>query len=173
MSINLFNYTFYQKQIHVFFVAHHTLWTPSILFFFFCTVHSTLTFGKGWNIYLYKIHSNLKGSQYFTYVWWCSTFKCKILSQKLTRCYTVSVLGRDEGYTVKYSPEGVPEGEARENSWRQRAIFDRISRVKYIINRPGVAGAVLQSPPWSIISLTHSLSDGLWKYIQGTVNPKP
>ena len=28
--------------------------------------------------------------------------------------YTVSVLGRDEGYTVKYtpSPEGVPEGEA-------------------------------------------------------------
>ena len=32
--------------------------------------------------------------------------------------YTVSVLGRDEGYTVKYdpSPEGVPEGEARGNS---------------------------------------------------------
>ena len=31
----------------------------------------------------------------------------------------VSVLGRDEGYTVKYnpSPEGVPEGEARRNSW--------------------------------------------------------
>ena len=28
--------------------------------------------------------------------------------------YTVSVLGRDEGYTVKYNPfsEGVPEGEA-------------------------------------------------------------
>ena len=38
-----------------------------------------------------------------------------------------------------------------------------------VINRPGVAGAVLQSPP----SLTHSLSHGLWKYIQGTVNPKP
>ena len=32
--------------------------------------------------------------------------------------YTVSVLGREEGYTVKYtpSPEGVPEGEARGNS---------------------------------------------------------
>ena len=32
--------------------------------------------------------------------------------------YTVSVLGREEGYTFKYTPlpEGVPEGEARENS---------------------------------------------------------
>ena len=32
--------------------------------------------------------------------------------------YTVSVLGRDEGYTVKYNPlpEGVPEGEGRGNS---------------------------------------------------------
>ena len=30
----------------------------------------------------------------------------------------VSVLGRDEGYTVKYNPlpEGVPEAEARGNS---------------------------------------------------------
>ena len=30
----------------------------------------------------------------------------------------VSLLGRDEGYTVKYNPlpEGVPEGEARGNS---------------------------------------------------------
>ena len=33
-------------------------------------------------------------------------------------CHFVSVLGRDEGYTVKYSPppEGVPQGEARGNS---------------------------------------------------------
>ena len=33
-------------------------------------------------------------------------------------CHTVSVLGRDEGYTVKYNPlpEGVSEGEARGNS---------------------------------------------------------
>ena len=32
--------------------------------------------------------------------------------------YTVSVLGRDEGCTVKYNPlpEGVPEGEGRGNS---------------------------------------------------------
>jgi hypothetical protein len=32
--------------------------------------------------------------------------------------YTVSVLGRDEEYTVKYNPlpEGVPEGKARGNS---------------------------------------------------------
>ena len=31
---------------------------------------------------------------------------------------TVSVLGRDDGYTVKYNPlpEGVPEGKARRNS---------------------------------------------------------
>ena len=31
---------------------------------------------------------------------------------------TVSVLGREEGYTVKYTPlpEGVPKGEARGNS---------------------------------------------------------
>ena len=35
-----------------------------------------------------------------------------------TNIYTVSVLGQDEGYTVKYTPppEGVPEGEARGNS---------------------------------------------------------
>ena len=34
------------------------------------------------------------------------------------RRYIVSVLGREEGYTVKYtpSPEGVPEGEAQGNS---------------------------------------------------------
>ena len=33
--------------------------------------------------------------------------------------YTVSVLGREEGYTFKYTPssEGVPEGEARGNSF--------------------------------------------------------
>ena len=49
---------------------------------------------------------------------------------------TVSVLGRDQGYTVKYSPlsEGVPEGKSRRksrrNSQRQRAIFDRTSRVE-------------------------------------------
>ena len=32
--------------------------------------------------------------------------------------YIVSVLGREEGYTVKYTPppEGVPEGKARGNS---------------------------------------------------------
>ena len=42
---------------------------------------------------------------------WC-------VCSSLTIDYTVSVLGREEGYTVKYtpSPEGVPEGEARGNS---------------------------------------------------------
>ena len=35
-----------------------------------------------------------------------------------TQLNTVSVLGQDKGYTVKYNPlpEGVPEGEARWNS---------------------------------------------------------
>ena len=48
------------------------------------------------------------------------------------RKHIVSVLGRDEGYTIKYNPlpEGVPEGKARRNSGRQRVIFDRISRVE-------------------------------------------
>ena len=42
----------------------------------------------------------------------------------------MSVLGRQEGYTVKYNPlpEGVPEGEARGNSQRQSFVFDCISR---------------------------------------------
>ena len=35
-------------------------------------------------------------------------------------CYTVSVLGREEGYTVKYTPlpEGVPEGKALGKSYK-------------------------------------------------------
>ena len=45
---------------------------------------------------------------------------------------TVSVLGWDEGYTVKYNPlpEGVSEGKAQGKSWRQRVIFDHMSRVE-------------------------------------------
>ena len=45
------------------------------------------------------------------------------------RMFTVSVLGRDVGYTVKFNtlPEGVPKGKAQGNYWRQRVIFDRIS----------------------------------------------
>ena len=45
---------------------------------------------------------------------------------------TVSILGRDEGYTVKYtsSPEVIPEGKAQGNSGRRRGIFDRISQVE-------------------------------------------
>ena len=44
----------------------------------------------------------------------------------------VSVLGQEEGYTVKYTPppEGGPEGKARGNSLRQRGIFDRIYQVE-------------------------------------------
>ena len=46
--------------------------------------------------------------------------------------YTVSILGREEWSTVEYTPlpYGVPGGEAQGNCWRQRGIFDRISRVK-------------------------------------------
>ena len=49
------------------------------------------------------------------------TVKIKILSVHSPSPYLgdiVSVLGQEEGYTVKYTPplEGVPEGEARGNS---------------------------------------------------------
>ena len=38
-----------------------------------------------------------------------------ITIKKIKHLYNVSVLGREEGYMVKYNPlpEGVPEGEAR------------------------------------------------------------
>ena len=47
----------------------------------------------------------------------------------LVRKVTVSVLGRDKGYMVKYNPlpEEVPEGKALGNSGRQRVIFECIS----------------------------------------------
>ena len=37
---------------------------------------------------------------------------------KFVHWHLVSVLGREEGYTVKYTPppEGIPEGKARGNS---------------------------------------------------------
>ena len=38
----------------------------------------------------------------------------------------------------------------------------------HIINRPGVARAVLQTPSW----LTESVSDPLWKYLQKSFTPK-
>ena len=40
------------------------------------------------------------------------------IGKKGENILNVSVLGRDEGYTVKYNPlpEGVPKGEARGNS---------------------------------------------------------
>ena len=36
-------------------------------------------------------------------------------------------------------------------------------------NRPGVAGAVLQTP----LSLNEPVGHPLWKYLQKTVSPKP
>ena len=49
----------------------------------------------------------------------------------LWQTYNVSVLGRDNGYTVKYSPssEGVPKGKARWNFWRQRSILDSTEKL--------------------------------------------
>ena len=79
--------------------------------------------------------------------WWIcyhlhtSTHLCRVEEEGYTRnprvksrerVYIVSVLGQEEGYTVKYNPppEGVPEGEAWGNSWRRRGIFDSISPVE-------------------------------------------
>ena len=44
--------------------------------------------------------------------------KVHILINRESLAYPVSVLGREEGFTVKYNPlpEGVPEGKARGNS---------------------------------------------------------
>ena len=42
-------------------------------------------------------------------------------------------------------------------------------KVAKIINRPGVAGAVLQTPPLLIDWFMDSLSDGFWKYLQNSV----
>ena len=55
-------------------------------------------------------HSNSEQSLKLIYFLW--SLHCTELQ------YTVSVLGRDEGYTVKYNPlpEGVPEGKAGGNS---------------------------------------------------------
>ena len=47
-----------------------------------------------------------------------SSFGVEIISASCTaQDYTVPVLGREEGYTVKYTPlsEGVPEGKAQGN----------------------------------------------------------
>ena len=43
----------------------------------------------------------------------------------------------------------------------------------FIFNRPGVARAVLQIPLSFTDSLTHWLTDALWKYLQNTFSPKP
>ena len=46
------------------------------------------------------------------------------------------------------------------------------SYYKYFINRPGIARAVLQSPPWFIHSLINWVIR-LLKYLPNTLNPKP
>ena len=70
-----------------------------------------------------------------------SNFCCSVVGDN---CIETVLLhsGRDEGYAVKYNPlhEGVPKGKARGKSWRQRVLFESISRVEslnwhYIISR--------------------------------------
>ena len=60
------------------------------------------------------------------------SFKLECRPRFITSVSTVSILGRDKGYMVKYtpSPEGVSEGKERENYCRRKGIFDRISRVE-------------------------------------------
>ena len=40
--------------------------------------------------------------------------------------------------------------------------------MRIFFNRPGVAGAALQTPSW----LSHAFSDGLWKYVYGAARPQ-
>ena len=73
------------------------------------------------NFFYYKVVELVGGGSVFNgptpsslYVFYC-------ISDGLQ--YIVSVLGRDEGYTVKYSPspEGTPEGE-----WLYLTIYSRV-----------------------------------------------
>ena len=79
-------------------------------------------------VYMILVFPFLRG-QYFTAYALGAIFNSILPRQTMDVMCTVSVLGRDEGYTVKYTPERVPKGKARENSCRQRGIFDRISLV--------------------------------------------
>ena len=62
--------------------------------------------------------------------------------------------------------------------WRSKTTLPQsfwkgFEPLKTLFNRPGVAGAVLQTPPSLIDSFIHSLSDPLWKYLQKIITPKP
>ena len=48
-----------------------------------------------------------------------------------------------------------------------------IKYMKKLFNGLGVAEALLQTPLFLIKSLTHLLTDPLWKYFQNYVSPKP
>ena len=47
-----------------------------------------------------------------------------------------------------------------------------VNKCKNISNRPGVAGAVLQTALWLTDWLIYSLNDGLWKYLYGAPTPQ-
>ena len=66
------------------------------------------TLYKNMRLSVYKLRSNARSGIFFIAF-------LVFISPTL---YLVSVLGQDEGYTVKYNPlpEGVPEGEAQGNS---------------------------------------------------------
>ena len=78
---------------------------------------------------------------------------------QVVRFDKLSYLGRFEYDTIHTS-----------NIWWQMCLNLCLTGTKlYIINRTGVAGAVLQTPPW----LIHLLRDVLWKYLHNSVYPKP
>ena len=54
-----------------------------------------------------------------------------VYTQNCTLHYTVSILGRDNRYMVRYShpPEEIPESKAKGNSRMRTNLFDLISRV--------------------------------------------
>ena len=63
------------------------------------------------------------------YISWEKKNAFKVVLISHIKKFTVSLLGQDEGYFVKYSPlpDRVPGGKALKKSQRQRAIFDPIS----------------------------------------------
>ena len=89
---------------------------PKIVIHCFCTTKNKI-FGesKGKVLTKSKIKTHFKKGIFEKSASTVSKFLGE--DPQLYKVYIVSVLGREEGYTVKYTPlpEGVPEGEARGN----------------------------------------------------------
>ena len=102
-----------------------------------------------------------------------SSIKCSTKLGKLIKKIKVAKLQLRVAAAVKSNQDDLPSltkskpsevgvfKVERKNIW----IFEYLE----IINRPGVAGAVLQTPSWLIKSVT----DPLWKYLQTMLTSKP